>query len=317
MFVIPWVIAGIRRGHLGDNYEDICNADADKMYGLRCFRDIGFETFTKVHDLVSDSITGYMMFASLIYFSNMALYVWMVYRLYTDFAVTLLVSMYLLEAAAFGINSVSQLPSPDGFTQLEPETISFFLGLVTLGNVGIVSMRASMCFMLFYDATSSLLHRRIILKRVLTLFYVVYCSMFLLLTHQMYTFSLIFNIMLAFSAHHLAYTWSGKWEYTLQKRAGIVLEEDAAKDHHFLTDTGDRLQLDDDDHGSENEVQLGYTNMNGFGREHREHDMKMIELGKQVFEDEEEKRSSPTDDPEQELALRDRLSNKNLSIKTS
>jgi len=184
MFIIPWTIAGMKRGHLGNNYEDICNADGDAMYGLRCFRDIGFETFTKVYDLVSSSVTAYMLFAAPIYFSNVFLYGWMVYRLYNDFAVTMLVAMYMVEATAFLVNSVGQIPPPDGFVQLEPETVSFFMGLVTLGNYGLVSMRATMCFMLFYDSVNSIFYRRPVVRRAITVIYVIYCSMFLLFTHQ-------------------------------------------------------------------------------------------------------------------------------------
>lgn len=247
MFIIPWTIEGMRQGHLGNDYEEVCDADGRAMYSLRCFRDIGFETFSNVHDTLAGNFLKYYLFASIPSFSVLGLFAWMVFRIYTDFKATLVVSMFVVQAVVFLTNAICEVPPPAGFVQLEPEFMSFFMGLVTLGNYGVLSMRATMVIMLFYDVCTSVLYARPLLQRVVASIYTFYCCMFLLCTHQMYTFSIIFNVMLAFSAHHMARTLAGAWEEKLQKDAGIIREEDAAKertDDHFSIHSDEEQYMD-------------------------------------------------------------------------
>lgn len=224
-FTVPLAVTDLRQKHLGSDYEEIQQVESKALDNLRTFRDVPWEMFTKAHESMATTPMLYYPIASLIFAFNFVLwYLWFPFRLLVDKKVTLLVSLYMFEFCELVVNSFTQFPPPPGFVQLEFESLSFFLGMVTQGGYGMLSSRAAFSFLLWYDGSYSLWPDRHIRRRVFTAFYAFNICLFLLCTHQMYSVSLALNLLTSFAVFHLSRTWAADYERSLQQRTGAVVE---------------------------------------------------------------------------------------------
>lgn len=226
-YTVPLMVARARKDHLGDGYEEIGDRESLEFNNFRTFRDIPWEIFPGAHQAMQTSPILYYSMATPVFLINFVLwYLWFVFRVFVDFKLTLLLMVNLLWVAELIINSMTQFPPPPGFVQLEPEFVSFFLGMVTQGGFGMLSTRAALSFVMMYDWSSSLWPDRHFLRRIMAGSYTLCVCLFMLCTHQMYSISLVLNVLTAFSIFHFSHTLCGNAEKNLQARmSGTVRSE--------------------------------------------------------------------------------------------
>lgn len=224
-FSVPLTVIRQRRDHLGSDYATVEQQDSESMYNLRSFRDVPWELGSKGHDAFESTFMLYYPLAAMVFGTNFVLwYLWFGFRLFVDFKASLLVHAYCFSIAELCLNMVSQFPPPFHYVQLEPEAVSYFLGLVVPPGYGMMSSRASLSFVLCYDMLHSIWPDRHVTRKALTVIYSLMICLFLLFTRQMYSVALLINLLASFAIYHFGKELSTSWEQSLQQRTGVRQE---------------------------------------------------------------------------------------------
>lgn len=245
-FVVPFLVNEIRRDHVpGDEFDRRVKAESEILDSLSTFRDLGFGIWTHAHQNMEESKYKYDIYVTLTDAPNALLwYVWYPVRVlgYHDFY--LMVSVYLLEALSFSVNTLSQFPAPPGFIQYEPAGISYLFGMVTHSTHGMLSSRAAFSMLLVHSVVQQTMPRRPRLGYLFVVVYAVLMLGFLWSTHQMYTVSLVLNILAAFSVYHTSRVWIGL--RTVVEKP-VVLDTTNGGVGHHVEPLDATLRDDDDD----------------------------------------------------------------------
>jgi hypothetical protein len=215
-FLSPYFVWRIRHDRVGDAFDQVAFRDSEQLDQMRTFRDLGWEVWTKVHDHMRDEALSYTIYTTLVYFINFCLwYAWYGIRVWRDLQVVLSVTLCLLATMSLVLNSVSQFPPPPGFIQFEPKVASYFLGLVTHNGHGMLSSRAAFSFVCMHDWLQYMWPDKSYTRKFVVLAYCVVVMGYLWATHQMYTSSLVLNVMAALAAYLSAVSMASGWQKTV------------------------------------------------------------------------------------------------------
>lgn len=221
-FAGPYITYTVRASHIhNDDYQAVANGDSHILAGLRTQRDLPWEIWTSVHTSMENASWSYYIFTALIMMTTCCLWwMWFPVRLVAYRKLQLGTTLLILQAVSLAVNILSQFPPPPGFLQYEPEMISYAFGIVTQGGIFMVSERAAWSILLWHDVMREAMpsHRRVSL--VLTLGYWFLICLYLWSTHQMFSFSLIVNLLLALAAYSASDRVFWKVEKTMRIASG-------------------------------------------------------------------------------------------------
>lgn len=258
---IPWFIVTVHRTHVSDVQSA---KDGHTLDGLSSFRDLLWEVWGAVNTVMQHSRGAYYTFTVLLFAGNAVLWwYWFARRLVKERQVHLAVKLVILVGVSVVCNCVSWFPLPAGFLQQEAFVVTLLFGFVVRDAHQFVSPRVAWSMVLLYDVLRNYRAHWLVSGTSMAVYASLVC-LYLWATRQMYSFSLITNVVFA----NVAWYMGDDAMKRLRRRRGRgVLEKQAervrangADGDHLLNgkaryEIGSEGSADDDD-ADEDVVQM-------------------------------------------------------------
>ena len=221
-FLVPYFGYLIRRNRVGDDFDERAAEDSKELDNMVTYRDLGFEIWTNAHGHMVKDTLAYMSYMFFVYIINFALwYAYYTYQAWKEYNAVLVTAMIMLSGMELVMNSMSQFPPPPGYLQNEPVVISSIMGCVTHDGHGMLSGRTAFSFLLMHDMLYVQWPTRVAVRRFLVLLYCVIVLGFLWASHQMYTASLVMNLMAAVAVHHMSKAFATPMKNHMRELMGL------------------------------------------------------------------------------------------------
>lgn len=178
-------------------------SDGEMLNGLASFRDILWEMWGPANARLRSDRDGYTFWTTVMYLANFGLWwAWAAVRHFRHRAWHLMVKLHILLATSLLCNLLSWFPLPSGFLQHEPLAVTYAAAFVVRSAHLFVAPRIAWSLILLYDATKEpRLHP--CCRALGPLLYIVSGSFYVWATRQVYSFSLVVDVMAAWSSWYL------------------------------------------------------------------------------------------------------------------
>lgn len=197
--LLPLTLVSARQAHVS---EVQMHRDALIMEGLPSFRDIPWEMWSFIHEGLKEVQGIYVAITAFLYSCNLYLwYWWFTRRYFFDRQAYFMITLYILLLFSFLGNFLNWLPPPADYIQDEPLWVTYFFGFVIPEAHSYFTPRVSFSIILLHDRLSQTEDEVDgCVRWTMIGGYAVLSVLYLWSTRQIYSSSLILNIIVALAA---------------------------------------------------------------------------------------------------------------------